>query len=81
MDSLLSNLKSSSPWIGIGLLLISVLNHRHAVKQQDEAWDMEPDTETGMICRQIRLLETRVWVQSWWIISAIAIGIIVLGLK
>ena len=72
MNPLFEYLKSHpSSLVGIVLLLVAYINHRHAVKQQDAAFDMPDDTDTQKICRQIRLLETRVWILSWWIVAAI----------
>jgi hypothetical protein len=69
-------LSHPSVWAGVCLLFCAFINHRHAEKQQDEAFNMPESNETDRLCRQIRLLETRIWLQTWWIIAAIAIGIL-----
>jgi hypothetical protein len=65
-----------SAWVGLFLLLCFFINGRHAEKQQDRAWDMPVDNATDRVCRQIHLLETRVWVMSWWIIGGIGVVLI-----
>ena len=80
MNPLWEYLKSHpSSWIGIVLLLVAFINNRHAVKQQEAAWDMPDDTDTQKICRQLRLLETRIWVLGWWIIAAIGTILLFIG--
>jgi hypothetical protein len=74
MHNILTYLQAHpASWLAIGLMVAALLNHRHAEKQQDVAFNMPQETDTDRICRHISLLETRVWVQSWWIIAAISV--------
>ena len=57
--------------IGFGILILAFINGGHASTQQDIAWDMSTDTGTAKICRQIRLLETRIWVLGWWVMAGV----------
>jgi len=63
---------------GIGVLVVisSCVNIRHSEKQIDKAFDMPENTQTDRICRQIRMLETRVWSQSWEIVLCFGLVVI-----
>ena len=76
MNSFIDHLINPGALLGLLLCIIALVNVRHATSQQDAVWDMPEDTDTEKTCRQIRLLETRVWVIGWEIIGAIGILII-----
>jgi hypothetical protein len=63
------------------MCFLALVNVRHASKQQEAAWDMPDDKDTEIICRQIRLLETRVWIMGWSIIGAMGLLIMVFQWK
>lgn len=69
---------NSSPKIIVGIMLAvgAVINAWHAGKQQDKAFDMPANSDTERICRQIRLLETRIWVIGFWVVFSIGLIII-----
>ncbi len=64
---------SSQNWAGLILIFTAWVNQRHAEKMLEKAFDMPEDTKTDRICRQIQMLENRVWSQSWWIFFAIGV--------
>jgi|GEM_PF-5714884 len=75
MDIFIDHIKNNlGVIVGLCLVLIATLNSRLAAQQQDEAYNMPEDSDTEKICRQIRMLETRIWLLSYWII--IALGLI-----
>ena len=61
---------------GVLIMITASVNTRHSEKQIDKAFDMSEDTKTDRICRQIRMLETRVWSQSWEIIFCIGVVVV-----
>lgn len=74
MEPLLQYFKSNpNVLVGCLLLVMVLFNVRHALKQQDAAFDMPEDTDVNRICRQIRMLETRVWSMGWKLFAAVAL--------
>jgi len=69
---------NSSPKIIAGIMLSigGAINAWHAGKQQDKAFDMPENSDAERICRQIRLLETRIWVIGFWVVFSIGLIII-----
>ena len=64
--------------MGVFLIISSYFNGRHAEKQQDLAFEMPDNSDAEKICRQIRLLETRVWVLGHTIVCALGLILIFL---
>lgn len=77
MDTIIDYIKNNPGSIaGICLVIIAFMNARHATEQQDAAFDMPESSDTEKICRQIRLLETRIWVLGHWIVLSIGLVLI-----
>lgn len=73
MAVLLQYFSGPKEWTGVALFVMAVMNVRHALTQQDEAFDLPEETATDRLCRQIRFVEMRIWVLGWYLFGAIAL--------
>ncbi len=79
VENILTHISLSSPYawikglVALVILVVALVNLRHAEEQQDIALDMNRNSAADRICRQIRLLETRVWIQTWSLITVITL--------
>jgi hypothetical protein len=79
IENILKDINLSNPYawikglVALIILVVALVNLRNAEEQQDMAFDMDRNTAADRICRQIRLLETRVWTQTWSLITVITL--------
>ena len=74
MDNFLTYLKDHpASWFGIVLIVTALINYKRAEKQHDEVWAMSEESNTDRICKQIRLLDIRVWSQTCWLLLVLGV--------
>ena len=79
VENILKDINLSNPYawikglVALVILAVALVNLRNAEEQQDMALDMDRRSAADRICRQIRLLETRVWTQTWSLITVITL--------